>query len=76
MTEGGIAYSGILIDIIELNYSEKERHVLFKCTWVDIQSRRGYKTDELGFPLVNFTHLIHVGDELMDGPYVLASKVS
>ena len=32
MTEGGIAYSGILIDIIELNYSEKDRHVLFKCT--------------------------------------------
>ena len=30
-TEGGITYYGVLTDIIELNYSEKLRYVLFKC---------------------------------------------
>ena len=76
VTNGSIAYYGILIDIIELNYSDKIKHVLFKSKWVDVHSRRGYKIDELGFPLVNFTHLIHVGDELMDESYVLASEAS
>ena len=54
----------------------KERHLLFKCKWVDVQSRRRYKIDELGFPLVNFTHLIHVRNELIDEPYVLTSDAS
>ena len=31
VTEGGATYYGILIDIIELNYSDKYRYVLFKC---------------------------------------------
>ena len=74
VTEGGVTYYGILTDIIELNYSNKKRYVLFKCKWVNVHSRRGYKIDALGFSLVNFTHLIHVGDELMDEPYVLASE--
>ena len=76
VTNDGVAYYGIVTDIIELNYSDKIRHVLFKCKWVDVYSRWGYKIDELGFPLVNFTHLIHVGDKLMDEPYVLASEAS
>ena len=76
VTNGGVAYYVIVTNIIELNYSNKIRHVLFKCKWVDVLSIRGYKIDELGFPLVNFTRLIHVGDELMDEPYVLASEAS
>ena len=76
MTNGGVAYYVILTDIIKLNYLDKIRRVLFKCKWVDIHSRQGYKIDELRFPLVNFTHLIHLGDEPMDEPYVLASKAS
>ncbi|KAK9988483.1 hypothetical protein SO802_028722 [Lithocarpus litseifolius] len=75
-TEGGITYYGVLTDIIELNYSGNIRHVLFKCTWVDDQNRRGYKTDEFGFPMVNFTHSIHGGEELVDEPYVLASQAT
>ena len=63
-----LLYYGIVMDIIELNYSDKIRHVLFKCKWVDVLSSWRYKIDELGFPLVNFIHLIHVGDELMDEP--------
>ena len=72
-TDGGIMYYGVLSDIIELNYSNNIKHVLCKCKWVDDQNRRGYRTDEFEFPMVNFTHFIHGGDEMMDEPYVLAS---
>ena len=73
-TDGGITYYGVLSDIIELNYSKNIKHVLCKCKWVDDQNRRGYRTDEFEFPMVNFTHFIHGGDEMMDEPYVLASQ--
>ena len=56
--EGGATYYGVLIDIIELNYSDKYRYVLFKCQWVDVISGRWCKKDEFGFPLVNFSRLI------------------
>ena len=59
----------MLIDIIELNYSNNIKHVLFKFIWVDDQNIRGYKTDEFGFPMVNFTHFINGEDEMMDEPY-------
>ena len=75
-TEGGITFYGVLTDIIELNYSSNIRHVLFKCKWVDDQNRRGYKTDEFGFPMVNFTHSIYGGEEIVDEPYVLASQTT
>ena len=76
VTEGGNTFYGVLTDIIELNYSGSIRHVLFKCTWVDDKNRRGYKTDEFGFPMVNFTHSIHGGEEIVDEPYVLASQAT
>nr|XP_023870348.1 uncharacterized protein LOC111982961 [Quercus suber] len=60
--------------IIELNYSSNIRHVLFKYTWVDDQNRRGYKTDEFGFPMMNFMHSIHGGEEIEDESYVSASQ--
>ena len=75
-TDGGVMYYGVLSDIIKLNYSDNIKHVLFKCKWVDDQNRRGYRTDEFGFPMVNFTHFIHGGDEMMDEPYVLASQTT
>ncbi|XP_030951560.1 uncharacterized protein LOC115975061 [Quercus lobata] len=74
VTEGGATYYGVLIDIIELNYSDKYRYVLFKCQWADVISGRGCKKDDFGFPLVNFSRLIHTGDRLIDEPYVLASQ--
>ena len=66
VTESDVTYCGVLTDIIELNYLDSIRHVLFKCKWIDIHSMRGYKIDELEFPLVNFIHLMHGGDELID----------
>ena len=75
VTEGGITYYGVLIDIIELNYSDCIRHFLFKCRRVDVHSTRGYKVDEFGFHMVNLTCLIHCKDKMTDEPFVLASKV-
>ncbi|XP_050277672.1 uncharacterized protein LOC126719127 [Quercus robur] len=75
-TEGGNMYYGVLTDIIELNYSGNIKHVLFKCKWVDDQNRRGYKTDEFGFPMVNFNHSVHGGEEMVHEPYVLASQAT
>ena len=75
-TDGGSTYYGILTDIIELNYSDNIKHVLFKCKWVHDEHRRGYKTDEFGFPMVNFTHCIHGRDKMIDEPYVLASQAT
>ena len=75
-TDGGITYYGVLSDIFKLNYSDNIKHVLFKCKWVDDQNRRGYRIDEFRFPMVNFTHFIHGGDEIMDEPYVLASQAT
>ena len=72
----GNMFYGVLTDIIELNYFGNIRHVLFKCTWVGDQNRRGYKTDEFEFPMVNFTHSIHGGEEIVDEPYVLASQAT
>ena len=75
-TKGGIMFYSVLTDIIELNYFGNIRHVLFKCKWVDDQNRRGYKTDEFGFLMVNFTHSIYGGEEIVDEPYVLASQTT
>ena len=76
VTEGGATYYGVLIDIIQLNYFNKYRYILFKCQWVDVISGRWCKKDEFGFPFVNFSRLIHTGDWLIDEAYVLASQVS
>ena len=76
VTKRGAIYYGVLINIIELNYSNKYWYVLFKCHWTDVISGRGCKKDEFGFPLVNFSRLIHTGDQLIDKPYVLASQTS
>lgn len=72
-TEDVINYYGRLTDIIELNYCSKIRVVLFRCEWVDIN--RGYKKDDLGATLVNFSYLTHTGANLLDDPFVFASQV-
>ena len=73
VTEGDVTYYGVLINIIELNYSDKYQYVLL---WVDVISGRGCKQDEFRFPLVNFSWLIHTSGRLIDEPYVLASQAS
>lgn len=72
--EGNVTYYGILKDIIELNYYDKFKVVLFKCDWVDVAQGRGIKQDEYGFTLVNPARLMATGDHLGDEPFVLASQ--
>ena len=73
--EGNVDYYGILTDIIELDYFDKAKVVLFRGDWVDVATGRGIKKDELGFTLVNFERLIHTGEQLLHEPFVLASQV-
>nr|XP_016512510.1 PREDICTED: uncharacterized protein LOC107829577 [Nicotiana tabacum] len=56
-----ITYCDRLNDIVELNYYEAFKVVLFKCDWVDVTKGRGVKEDDLGFTLVNFSRLIDSG---------------
>ncbi|XP_059292354.1 uncharacterized protein LOC132045788 [Lycium ferocissimum] len=69
-----ITYYGRLNDIVELNYYEEFKVVLFKCDWVDVTKGRGVKEDELGFTLVNFSHLIDSGDRGSDEPFIFANQ--
>ena len=46
-------YNEKLTKIIEVEYYDTTRYVLFKCGMVDIKEDRGYKKDEYGFTLVN-----------------------
>ena len=75
ITESDTNYYGVLTDIIELNYFDNFKYILFKCDWADVNGK-GYKIDEYGFPLVNFSHLIHVGNKLSDEPFIIASQAS
>jgi hypothetical protein len=75
-TVDGPTYYGKLTRIIEVQYYDESRYVLFKCDWADIEKNKGYKEDEYGIPLVSFKRLIHKGDRITDDPYVLSSQVS
>ncbi|KAM3358714.1 hypothetical protein P3S68_021647 [Capsicum galapagoense] len=57
-----ITYYGKLNDIIELNYYEEFKFVLFKYDWVDVIKGRGVKEGDLGFTLVNFSRLADSGN--------------
>ncbi|XP_060211996.1 uncharacterized protein LOC132639574 [Lycium barbarum] len=69
-----ITYYGRLNDIMELNYYEEFKVVLFKCDWVDVTKGRGVKEDELGFTLVNFSHFIDSGNRGSDEPFIFANQ--
>jgi len=69
-------YYGKLVRILEVQYYDGTRYVLFKCDWADIRKDRGYKEDEYGFQLVNFKKLTHTGERIIDDPFVLSSQVS
>ncbi|KAK5811764.1 hypothetical protein PVK06_027132 [Gossypium arboreum] len=73
--EGNVEYYRLLTDIIELDYYGRWKVVLFRCDWADVNTTRGIKKDEFGFTMVNFSRLIHTGQQLMDEPYVFSSQV-
>jgi hypothetical protein len=74
--EDGPTYYGVLTRMFELQYYDGSHYVLFKCDWADITLNRGYKKDAYGFILVNFNHLIHTGEQIIDEPFILSSQAS
>jgi hypothetical protein len=70
----GVSYYGRLSDIWELSYKDY-KVVLFKCDWYDVHHKAGFKEDEFGFPLVNFSRKIHTGEKLDDDPNDTCKKV-
>ncbi|XP_039119143.1 uncharacterized protein LOC120255377 [Dioscorea cayenensis subsp. rotundata] len=73
--QGNVDYYGILNDIIELDYFQKFKVVLFRCDWADVTNSRGIKKDKYGFSMVNFSRLIHTGAHVIYEPYVFSSQV-
>jgi len=71
--EADLSYYGKLQDIIELNYSGF-KVTLFKCTWADTTTDRGFKKDAWGFSSINFSRVIHTGDREDHDPYIEASQ--
>ncbi|KAK5843139.1 hypothetical protein PVK06_005581 [Gossypium arboreum] len=53
----------------------KWKVVLFRCDWADVNTARGIKENQFGFTMLNFSRLIHTGQQLMDEPYVFSSQV-
>ncbi|KAM2457988.1 hypothetical protein ACFX1W_006839 [Malus domestica] len=66
-------YYGMLKDVVEIQYTNALKFVLFKCDWVNALG--GVKEDEFKFTLVNFNHLegvdgatVDINVEEVDGP--------
>ncbi|XP_047268139.1 uncharacterized protein LOC124898547 [Capsicum annuum] len=67
-----ITYYGKMNDIVELNYYEELKVVLFKCDWIDATKSRGVKEDDLSFTLVNFSCLQDSGNRERHEPFIFA----
>ncbi|KAH0672689.1 hypothetical protein KY290_024919 [Solanum tuberosum] len=74
LKSANITYYGRLNDIVELNYYEEFKVLLFKCDWVDVPKGRGVKDDELGFTLVNFSRLADTGNRERHEPFICAEQ--
>nr|XP_027071665.1 uncharacterized protein LOC113696453 [Coffea arabica] len=67
-----LEYYGVLVDIVELRYSNDINFVMFKCDWVDDVT--GMKQDEHNFTLVNFDHILYKQNTKNDEPFILGSQ--
>ena len=74
-TIDGETYYGKLTQIIEVEYYDRTKYVLFKCDQADNTRDEGYRVDENGITLVNFKNLVHTGERITDEPFVLTSQV-
>jgi hypothetical protein len=71
----GNTYFWKLIEVIEVEYFDRTKYVMFKCKLVDSTKDKGYMVDEYGLIFVNFKNLVHKGEIIIDEPYVLTSQV-
>ena len=53
-TIDGESYFSKLIEVIEVEYYDRTKYVLFKSKWADSTRGKGYKEDEYGLIFVNF----------------------
>jgi len=74
-TIDGLTYYGKLTDIIEIEYYDRTKYVMFKSDWANTTRDKGYKVDEYSMVLFNFNLLVHRGDRETNDPYVLTSQV-
>ena len=74
-TVDGDTYFRKLIKVIEVEYFNRTKYVIFKCKWADSMRDKGYKVDEYGLIFVNFKNLVHKGKMITDEPYMLTSLV-
>ena len=74
-TTDGETYYGKLTQIIEVEYYDRTKYVLYKYDWANNTRYRGYKVDEYGITLVNFKHLVHTEKQITDEPFMLTSQV-
>jgi hypothetical protein len=74
-TVDGKMYNGKLTKIIEVEYYERTKYVLFKCDWTDTRRDIGYKVNENGLVLVNFKKLVHTVKLITNKPYMLTTQV-
>ena len=69
-------YYGKLTQIIEVEYYDRTKYILFKRDWADNTIGKEYKLDNHGLTLINFKNLVHRGDKIINESYVLTSQVS
>ncbi|XP_028092699.1 uncharacterized protein LOC114292882 [Camellia sinensis] len=69
---GAVYYCGQVIDIIEIQYTNAMKYVLFKCDRID--NVRGKKEDNFKFTLINFNHLLYRDDQITNEPFILVSQ--
>ena len=75
-TVDGEMYYEKLTQIVEVEYYDRKKYVLFKYDWVDSTRDHGYTVDKnYGLTLVNFKNIVHRGDQIIDELYVLTSQV-
>lgn len=48
-------------------------YTLFKCNWIDVYNKRGIKTDDLGFTMVNMKKCL-CQNHWQDDPFILVSQ--
>lgn len=69
---GAVYYYGRLTDVVEIQYTNDIKFVLFKCDWID--NVHGKKEDVFKFTLVNFNRLLYREDRPSNEPFILASQ--
>ncbi|XP_056698198.1 uncharacterized protein [Spinacia oleracea] len=68
----GQEYYGKLNEILELHCYGSFKVLMFRCDWVDV--RRGVKTYSSGRVRINFSKLMHTGQNLDDDPFIFSSQ--